>query len=254
MHLSIIIVNYKTPELTVDCLRSVFDQTKEIDFEVIVVDNDSQDASKDIILGVFPQVSWLQMGYNAGFARANNAAIRQSRGEAILLLNSDTINQDNAIDKCFQLFNSSTYVACGVQLLNLDGSAQISGNYVMKGGLNHLLPLPYVGSFIKWIGTILSVNKPNVPEVVNETEVDWINGAFLMVKKSAINIAGLMDEDFFLYAEEAEWCARLKKVGKLCTVCSTYKGQRQTKVLNPPARDITTCITKKDCRLFFQIW
>src|SRR5918993_143471 len=103
MHLSIIIVNYKTPELTVDCLRSVFDQTRDIDFEVIVVDNDSQDASNDIIMGAFPQISWLQMGYNAGFARANNSAIRQSRGEAVLLLNSDTINRDNAIGECFQL-------------------------------------------------------------------------------------------------------------------------------------------------------
>ena len=216
MHLSIIIVNYKTQQLTIDCLKTVYDQTKNIDFDVIVVDNDSRDDSKERICTAFPQITWLQMDYNAGFARANNAAIRQSRGEVTLLLNSDTLNLNNAIGNCFELFARSEYVACGVQLLNPDGSPQISGNYFMKGGLNHLLPLPYVGKFIKWLGTALSVKKPNIPDATAETEVDWINGAFLMVKRNAINKAGLMDEDFFLYAEEAEWCARLKKVGRLC--------------------------------------
>jgi GT2 family glycosyltransferase len=214
--LSIIIVNYKSPQLTIDCLRTVYEQTTEVEFEVIVVDNDSQDESREKICSAYPQVKWLQMDYNAGFARANNAAIRQSRGEVVLLLNSDTLNVDNAIENCIKVFKHSGYVACGVQLLNPDGSPQISGNYVMKGGLNHLLPLPYVGKFIKWLGNIFSVKKPNIPEASDEVEVDWINGAFLMVKKHAIDKAGLMDEDFFLYAEEAEWCARLKKVGKLC--------------------------------------
>src|SRR5215204_2557484 len=216
MHLSIIIVNYKAPQLTIDCLKTIYEQTKNIDFEVIVVDNDSKDDSKERICTAFPRIAWLQMDYNAGFARANNAAIRQSRGEVILLLNSDTLNIDNTIGNCFELFAASEYVACGVQLLNPDGSPQISGNYFMRGGLNHLLPLPYVGNFIKWLGTALSVKKPNIPDATSETEVDWINGAFLMVKRNAINKAGLMDEDFFLYAEEAEWCARLKKVGRLC--------------------------------------
>ena len=215
MDLSIIIVNYKTPQLTVDCLNTIYSQGDDIDFEVIVVDNFSNDNSREMICNAFSQVRWLQMDYNAGFARANNAAIRQSRGEVILLLNSDTLNVNNAIGNCFTLFSASDYVACGVQLLNADGTPQISGNYIMKGGLNHLLPLPYVGNFIKWLGLALAVKKPNVPEATEETEVDWINGAFLMVKKNVLSKAGLLDEDFFLYAEEAEWCARLKKTGRL---------------------------------------
>lgn len=216
MQLSIIIVNYRTPQLTVDCLRTVYNQTSNIEFEVIVVDNNSGDDSPNLIRTAFPQVVWIQMEYNAGFARANNAAIRQSRGQVVLLLNSDTIDVHNAIVNCFECFKASSYVACGVQLLNADGTPQISGNYVMRGGLNHLLPLPYVGSFIKWIGTIMAAKKPNVPDSDREIEVDWINGAFLMVKKAAIEQAGLLDEDFFLYAEEAEWCSRLKRVGRLC--------------------------------------
>ena len=216
MHLSIIIVNYRTPQLTIDCLATVYEQTTNLDFEVIVVDNASMDNSRQLICSSFSQVRWIQMDYNAGFARANNAAVRESRGEAVLLLNSDTLNRDNAIGKCFDLFSQSAYVACGVQLLNPDGSPQISGNYVMTGGLNNLLPLPYLGNLIKWMGSIIGVKKPNIPVATTEVEVDWINGAFLMFKRKVIAEAGLMDEDFFLYAEEAEWCSRLQKAGRLC--------------------------------------
>ena len=82
MQLSIIIVNYRTPQLTIDCLRTVYNQTNNIGFEVIVVDNNSGDDSSQLIRTAFPQVSWIQMEYNAGFARANNAGIiRQTGGE-----------------------------------------------------------------------------------------------------------------------------------------------------------------------------
>jgi len=222
MAISIIIVNYKTPALTVDCLRTVFTGRETIVPEVIVVDNASGDNSRQIITGAFPQVKWVPISYNAGFARANNEGIRQATGDVVLLLNSDTLNEDNAIENCYRQFIAADYVACGVQLLNADRSAQISGNYFMKGGLNYLLPLPYLGNFIKWLGNLVKVEKPNVPDSNALVEVDWINGAFLMVKKTAIDQAGLLDEDFFLYAEEAEWCSRLRKVGKLC-IYGQYK-------------------------------
>ncbi len=85
------------------------------------------------------------MGYNAGFARANNAGIKQATGDVVLLLNPDTIIIDDCIYKCLQRFNNDDAVASSVQLVNADGSPQITGNYFMKGGLNHLLPLPYIG-------------------------------------------------------------------------------------------------------------
>ncbi len=71
---------------------------------------------------------------------------------------------------------------------------------------------------LKWVAGLAGVKKPNVPNATGVVEVDWINGAFLMVKKTAIEKAGMMDEDFFLYAEEAEWCSRLKKQGPLCII------------------------------------
>jgi GT2 family glycosyltransferase len=215
MKLSIIIVNYKTPGLLLDCLASIYKFGVQ-DMEIIVVDNFSEDDTQHLLKSNFPAVRFMQMGYNAGFARANNAGIRQAAGQAVLLLNSDTIILDDAINISVDMFLLSDQVACGVQLLNPDGSPQISGNYAMRGGLNYLLPLPYLGKFLKAMAGLLKVQKPNVPMATGVVEVDWINGAYLMVKKSAIDKAGLLDEDFFLYAEEAEWCSRLKKAGRLC--------------------------------------
>jgi GT2 family glycosyltransferase len=186
------------------------------------VDNNSKDGSQETLLKRFPNVRWIQMGYNSGFARANNEGIRQSKGIIKLLLNADTIIINNAIENCLLEFSLSSYMACGVQLLYADGSPQIAGNYIMTGGLNYLLPLPFLGDFLKWIGNRLSVKRPNLPNTNEIAEVDWINGAFLMVKESAIREVGLLDEDFFLYAEEAEWCSRIQRTGPLC-IYGQYK-------------------------------
>jgi GT2 family glycosyltransferase len=214
--LSIIIVNYNSSHLIHECLLSLYTFTKNLDFEIIIVDNSSLEADKHFILGKFPGVRWIHMNYNSGFARANNEGIRQARGEVVLLLNPDILFKDNSIANCFSQFASSDYVACGVQLLNPDGTPQISGNYFMKGGLNHLLPLPYLGKLLKWVAVLFNVKKPHVPDAEDIVEVHWINGAFLMVKRVAIEKAGMLDKDFFLYAEEAEWCYRLGKHGRLC--------------------------------------
>ena len=215
MKLSVIIVNYKTASLVVDCLRSLyqFDTSK---IEIIVVDNFSLDNLENVLKVDFPEVKFIQMGYNSGFARANNSGIRIAEGDAILLLNSDTINLDNAIANCYTELMNSDYAACGVQLLNEDRTPQISGNNLMKGGLNFLLPLPYMGIMLKNLASMMKVKRPSIAEITTTTDGDWVNGAYLMVKKSAIEKAGLMDEDFFLYSEETEWCSRIKKQGKIC--------------------------------------
>lgn len=214
--LSIILVNYYSAELLINCLSSIHNQEEQVLQEIIVVDNSKDLSGKENVLVQFPKISWLDIGYNAGFARANNMGIKHASGDTILLLNPDTIILNNAITNAYKKLQNSDYVASGVQLLNEDDSPQISGNYAMKGGLNYLLPLPYLGNILKWIGERANIKKPNIPDASTTVEVDWINGAFLMVKKTAIEKAGLLDEDFFLYAEEAEWCSRLKKVGKLC--------------------------------------
>ena len=216
MQLSIIFVNYRSSSLIIDSITTIKKFNKLISIEFIVVDNASGDNSNQIIKGTFPEVNWIDMGYNAGFSRANNACLKIARGEKCLLLNPDTLSIDNSIEQCFEKLNSSEFIASGVQQLNADYTAQISGNFFVKGGLNHILPIPYWGRLIRWLGYRTKSKVPNVQEAKAIEEVDWISGAFLMVKKTAIEKAGLMDEDFFLYAEEVEWCSRLKKVGKLC--------------------------------------
>lgn len=198
------------------CIESIYKETQKYSFEIIVVDNDSGDDSEAKIKAAFPNITWIQSGYNAGFARANNIGMRVANGEYILVLNADTIITDNALDKAIDIFKSKPdTVACGVQLLNTDGTHQISGAYFKKGGLNVLLPLPYLGRFIRYMGYKLKTKVPSVTEVMTEQEVDWIVGAFIMVKKDVLERSGLFDEDFFMYSEEIEWCSRLRKQGKL---------------------------------------
>lgn len=216
MQLSIIIVNYRSASHIANCIDSALQFPSALSFEWIIIDNASGDNSKETITKLYPFVKWIDMGYNAGFARANNEGMRQASSEQFLLLNPDTLIIDNAVELCYKRFIQSNYIACSVQLLNPDNTPQITGNFFMTGGLNHLLPLPYMGSLLRTIAFAANVKKTNVVQASTEQKVDWINGAFLMVKKSAVEKAGMLDEDFFLYAEEIEWCSRLKKIGELC--------------------------------------
>lgn len=195
-----------------------------------MIDNDSRDNSLEIIQNSVRELQSARsskiilesLSSNVGFARANNHAMSISNGDTFLLLNSDTLLHDNAIGNSYNDFRRSGYGACGVQLLNADGSPQISGNYFMKGSINFWLSIPYVGKLLKFAGELASVKKPNVPDSDAPVEVDWINGAFLMVKKEVVERVGKMDEDFFLYAEETEWCYRIGKLFKLC-IFGQYK-------------------------------
>lgn len=250
MLLSIIIVNYKTPALVVDCLKAISETNRPLSsYEIFVVDNNSDDGMEAVLQNNFPTVKFIQMGYNAGFARANNAAMRVANGDAFLLLNSDTIPKQHSIDGPFELLIASGYAACGVQLLNADGSPQISGNFAMRGGLNYLLPLPFVGNFLRNLALNAGAQKPNIPEAKNVEQVDWINGAYLMVKKAVVDKAGLMDEDFFLYAEEAEWCSRIKKVGPLCIYGAYHvihlQGESAGSAFNSEAKGYRNIFDKK---------
>lgn len=233
MALSVIIVNYRSASFIVDCLSSAFMYPSAAGFEWIVVDNDSKDKSEEMITNQFPSVRWINMGYNAGFARANNEGIRQCKGDTVLLLNPDTIVLEDAIAKSYlRMQTDQNCIAAATQLLNPDGSPQITGNFFMKGGLNHLLPLPYLGKFLRTLALFVGVKKTNIQQAIQTEPVDWINGAFLMVKKKAIEKAGLLDEDFFLYAEEIEWCSRLQKQGTLMVYGDLFTTHLQGETIN----------------------
>ncbi|QMW01181.1 glycosyltransferase family 2 protein [Spirosoma foliorum] len=209
--LSIIIVNYKTPQLILDCLESVYTYTQNIHFEVLIVDNQSDDNSQAIIQASFPEVRWFQMGYNSGFARANNLGIREAKGRTILLLNSDTLLVDNVLANCVQVLDTQPDVAA-VSAIQLQANRQVRPNlyttfgqmrrafYILPGGeaserfLNRLMPDPHYSD-------------PN--------QVEWLSGAFLMTRPSVVAKAGLLDESFFMYGEDVEWGYRLGKQGRL---------------------------------------
>ena len=213
--LSVVIVNYhSTPWLT-KLFASVEQFYASENIEWIVVNNASNQGDQQTLQQQFSFITWLEMGYNAGFARACNKGIEDSKGDTVLLLNPDTYFTDHSLTTCYNQLQQSKAVACGVQLYTPDGLPQYSASHFMRGGLNYLLKIPIWGSILKKIGSSAQVSKPSIDKAVGTQQVGWISGAFLMVKKDAIDRAGMLDESFFLYGEEVEWCYRLGKVGKL---------------------------------------
>ena len=176
--LSIIIVNYLSSHLIVDAIASVYLHTRRTAFEIIVVDNSSDKEGKELILNRYPDVKWIDMGYNAGFSRANNKGMAAASGNVYLLLNPDTLAIDNSIETCYEQLRSSAYVAAGVQLLDEKREPQISGSFFMKGGLNHLLPLPYWGGLLRWIGYQAKTKVPNVQKAKSMEDIESINLLF----------------------------------------------------------------------------
>ncbi|RYC66914.1 MULTISPECIES: glycosyltransferase family 2 protein [Spirosoma] len=209
--LSIIIVNYKTPRLIIDCLQSVYQHTNGITFEVIVVDNQSGDDSQAQVQAVFPQVRWYDMGYNAGFARANNLGIRQATGRTVLLLNSDTLLIDNLLERCVRVLDQQPDVAAvGAHQLGRD--RQLRPNlYTTFGQMRRAFYIiPPTQAAENWLKRRLP--DPSFPD---PAQVEWISGAFLMTRPDTIARAGGLDESFFMYGEDVEWGYRLGKQGRL---------------------------------------
>jgi len=215
LSLSIIIVNYRATDLILDALGSFLPFQVTEQPEIIIADNGNPSAEKERLQSAFPAVKIIDLGYNAGFARANNAGIRAASGDTILLLNPDILDPQHSIASGYHRFQQDSCIAAAVQLLNEDGSPQITGNYFVRGGLNLLLPLPVIGFLVKSLGQLVGAKKPNLPNSSTTVKVDWINGAFMMVRKELLAKTGLLDEEFFLYAEEIEWCARLRKAGDI---------------------------------------
>lgn len=209
--LSILIVNYKTPTLILNCLQSVYAYTSGITLEVIVVDNDSQDNSRSLVLASYPDVRWIANPNNAGFARANNVGIRQANGRNILLLNSDTLLLDNLLARCVQVLDTQPDVAAvGAHQLRADGSLR-PDLFKTFGEIRrtfYILPTtgPIANALQRWI--------PD-KTFADPAQVEWISGAFLMTRRSTIEKAGMLDEDFFMYGEDVEWGHRLGQQGRL---------------------------------------
>lgn len=208
MQISIIINNYKTRGLLKHCLRGIYANPPSVEFEVIVVDNNSQDGSVEMVRQMFPQVFLIASDKNLGHHGGNNLGIKKSSGKYIILANTDIAMLDDAFDKMYFFMEKNTNVGLiGPKLKNPDGSIQMS---CMRwpSPLVPLLRRTFLGRF-SFAQKKLSDYLMEDFDHGNNKEVDWILGACVMVRREAINKIGLMDEDFFLYFGDVAWCKKL---------------------------------------------
>lgn len=208
MDVSIIIVSYNTLDLTMQCLHSVYEKTKDVDFEIIVVDNNSHDGTEEAIKKTFSDIHFIQSGDNIGFGRANNLGIKCANGDFVFLLNSDTLLINNAIKILFDYMVKNPSVGvCGGNLYTINEKPTLSFSQLMPGFANDL-DVFFGGVFSRIsYGKNMFFNHTNKPMIID----GYVSGADMMIRKEILNAVGLFDSDFFMYYEETELTWRIKK-------------------------------------------
>jgi hypothetical protein len=212
MDVSIIIVAWNVRKLLYDCLKSVYDQTNGINFETIYVDNASKDGSVEMVAKEFPQVKIIENEKNEGFIKANNQGIKIAEGRYVLLLNSDTIVLDNAIAKMIKFADAHPQAAVvGCKVLNPDRTLQ-RNCFMYPSPLNMFLSATYLYKIFpksKFFGR----ERMTWWDFNSVREVETVCGSCSLVRKKAIDQVGLMDERYFVYGDDPDWCYRFKKNG-----------------------------------------
>jgi GT2 family glycosyltransferase len=215
IEISIIIVHYKTPDLLLNCVSSLWNNSAAFSVEVIVVDNESNDDSKNLILSSYPKTKWIDAGYNSGFARGNNLGIHNSSGEYILLLNPDSFIKDDFLKRMIGIYKQKN-LNHTLGLLGCRIISSVDKSLLVGTGIGFPSIMKYVKSnpiVIKLFPSFLN-NKKYKPEEMHykNHEVDFVSGACVMIKRSKIDQYDLyLDEDFFLYYEDVEWSFRTKQ-------------------------------------------
>lgn len=210
MDVSIVFVNYKTEALLLDCLRSIHEHTKGLDFECIVVDNHFIPAANQMILDTFPSTQWIDSGTNLGFSKANNIGLNASKGEYVLFLNADTLVIDSSIFNAYQQLRKDANLV-GVGGIQLDiNQNRIPYYRTLNDVRRDFYIVPNKPIFHRLINYLLPDESFERPEETNN-----LVGAFIMASKEILLNMNGWDEDFFMYAEDAEISYRLGKIGKL---------------------------------------
>jgi hypothetical protein len=207
LDLSVVIVNWNTRDLLLKCLTSVYETIHDLRFEVWLVDNASTDGSVAVAEERFPKIQVIRNSRNLGFAAANNRALRQIKGRYALLVNTDVVVTESAVQELFQFMENTPEAAmvCG-QLLNLDGTKQ-----------NSIANLPSL-LLLLTNETLLRILFPKaypskLRQYQSPIEVESCIGACLMVRKTAMDAVGFLDERFFFYFEETDWACRMRGAG-----------------------------------------
>lgn len=210
---TVIIVTYNSENFIRKCLKGIQEKTNGIDYEIIVVDNNSSDRTAEIIYKEFKDVRLIRNSKNVGFGAANNIAISRSSGDFIMLLNPDTVLENNALKILTDYMKTHEDVGCaGAKLLNFDGTLQLScrrfPNFLnvffgRRSMIRHLFP-----------------NNPVSREFMLENmdysckqEVDWIMGAAIMMRRKTVEEVGCFDERYFLFVEDTDLCYRMMLAG-----------------------------------------
>lgn len=233
MKLSIVIVNYNVRYYLEQCLLSVEKALTGVSGEVFVVDNHSTDDSVPYLKGRFPWVRYIENEENVGFSRANNQAIREARGEYVLLLNPDTFIGERTLRECIDFMDKNPQAGmCGVGMMRVDGSFAPESR---RG-----VPTPFV-AFCKMSGLGALFPKSRLfgryymqylnKQAINPIEI--VSGAFMFIRKEALDKVGLLDESFFMYGEDIDMSYRVLQAGYqnyyIPTQILHYKGESTKK-------------------------
>ena len=216
MDLSVIILNYNTKDFLLPCIKGMVNHTTGLDYEIIIVDNASTDGTvayiKEKILPRFPQAKLLESQENKGFSAGNNAGISRSAGRYCLIMNPDIVIWDNSLKTMVDYMDANPKVGiAGPRLLSPDGSLQ---HFVYQFPSPQVLlyrrtPLARFGFAQKAIHKYLMMDWDHSD---NRT-VDWVQGSCMIARRNAIKQVGLMDERFFLFLEDTDWCRRFWEKG-----------------------------------------
>lgn len=207
--LSIVIVNFNGGEHLATCLRSLEEHPPRTSAETVIVDNASTDGSAAVVAS-FPWARLIQLPGNVGFSAGNNAGIRATHGDLVLLLNNDTIVPEGAIDRLVARLEADPSAAiAGPRLVDGSGVAELSFG-PMISPLGELRQKVVTGLHARGFGPIRSWVERATRR---EQYVDWVSGACLLVRRGAAEAAGLLDERFFLYTEDVDFCASVRAMG-----------------------------------------
>jgi hypothetical protein len=219
MDVSIIIVNYNTTQLLINCIESIIKCTNNLVYEIIVVDNNSKEKPQNIIFNMYPEVIYVQSEINLGFGKANNLGVKNANGEFVFLLNSDTILINNAIWELHNFYNKNNHLnigALGGNLFDKLGNPNFSYSIYFPSLINIILYRSRIFRFFK----LESFNKSNQYKIVS-----IIIGADLFIKKELFEKIGGFDPNIFMYIEDGDLQFQIKKLN--------------LKIINVPTAQIT---------------
>ncbi len=212
MQVSIIIVSYNCKKYVIECIKSILDYTKGVQYEIIVVDNNSVDNIEEDLLNTFQNILFLKSEYNGGFGYANNIGLSRAKGKYVFFLNPDTLLLNDTCKILYDFLENNTNVAAvGARVFDERHNNQISfGRFPsITQYLLEVFPLKIIPKNIK-------INKSSEGFISDDdvvVDVDFISGADLFAKKSVLDQIGYFDEKFFLFFEEVDLCRRMKIAG-----------------------------------------